>query len=112
MRVDIARALCLEQPLVVFDEFTSVVDREMAKVSAFAINNAVRRSKKRFIAVSCHYDIVDWLDPDWVFCSDSIEFSRKKENGRPLNSKSIGAANKLGRRFGVIIISMVLSEQA
>ncbi len=28
MRVDIARALCLDKPLVVFDEFTSVVDRE------------------------------------------------------------------------------------
>ena len=34
MRVDIARALCLEQPLIVFDELTSVVDREIAKVSA------------------------------------------------------------------------------
>ena len=51
MRVDIARALCLDEPLIVFDEFTSVVDREVAKVSAFAISKAVRRSKKRFVAV-------------------------------------------------------------
>jgi hypothetical protein len=36
MRVDIARALSLDQPLIVFDEFTSVVDREIAKVSAYA----------------------------------------------------------------------------
>jgi ABC-type ATPase with predicted acetyltransferase domain len=104
MRVDIARALCLDQPLVVFDEFTSVVDREIAKVSAFAISKAVRRSKKKFIAVSCHQDIVDWLDPDWVFCTDTMEFSRKKEAGRPLNSKSIGAALPCGRYFGSIII--------
>ena len=34
MRVDIARALCLDKPEIVFDEFTSVVDREIAKVSA------------------------------------------------------------------------------
>lgn len=104
MRIDIARALCLEQPLVVFDEFTSVVDREIAKVSAFAISKAVRRSKKRFIAVTCHYDVIDWLEPDWVFCTDTMEFERKKEVGRPLSSKSIGAASELGRYFGRIII--------
>jgi hypothetical protein len=33
-----------------------------------------------------------------------MEFSRKKESSRPLNSKSIGAANKLGRCFGTITI--------
>jgi ABC-type dipeptide/oligopeptide/nickel transport system ATPase subunit len=104
MRVDIARALCLNQNEVVFDEFTSVVDREIAKVSAFAISKAVRRSKKRFIAVTCHYDVVDWLDPDWVFCTDTMEFSRKKEAGRPLNSKSIGAALTFGKCFGNITI--------
>jgi ABC-type ATPase with predicted acetyltransferase domain len=103
MRVDIARALCLEKPLIVFDEFTSVVDREIAKVSAFAICKAVRRSTKKFIAVTCHYDVVDWLQPDWVFCTDTMEFSRKKEIGRPLNSKSIGAAQVFGRHFGSII---------
>jgi ABC-type ATPase with predicted acetyltransferase domain len=102
--VDIARALCLEQPQVVFDEFTSVVDREIAKVSAFAICKAVRRSKKQFIAVTCHYDVVDWLDPDWVFCTDNLEFDRKKEVGRPLTSKSIGAALPYGKCFGNITI--------
>ena len=104
MCVDIARALCLDKPLVVFDEFTSVVDREIAKVSAFAISKAVRRSPKKFIAVTCHYDVVDWLDPDWVFCTDTMEFSRKKESGRPLTSKFIGAALTFGRCFGTITI--------
>ena len=104
MRVDIARALCLTQNEIVFDEFTSVVDTEIAKVSAYAISKAVRRSKKRFIAVTCHYDVVDWLDPDWVFSTDTMEFSRKKKLGRPLNSKSIGAAQAYGRCFGTITI--------
>lgn len=104
MRVDIARALCLDKPLVVFDEFTSVVDREIAKVSAFAISKAVRRSSKKFIAVTCHYDVVDWLEPDWVFCTDTMEFSRKKESGRPLTSKFIGAAVPFGKCFGNITI--------
>ena len=59
MRVDIARVLCLDKPILVFDEFTSVVDREIARVSAFAISKAVRRSNKKFIAVTCHYNVVD-----------------------------------------------------
>jgi ABC-type dipeptide/oligopeptide/nickel transport system ATPase subunit len=104
MRVDIARALCLKKQLIVFDEFTSVVDREIAKVSAFAISKAVRRSQKKFIAVTCHYDVVDWLEPDWVFCTDTMEFDRKKGSGRPLNSKFIGAALPCGKCFGNIII--------
>jgi ABC-type ATPase with predicted acetyltransferase domain len=78
MRVDIARALCLEQELIVFDEFTSVVDREIARVSAYAIAKAVRRTSKQFIAVTCHYDVLDWLEPDWVFCTDDMAFSKKK----------------------------------
>ena len=79
MRVDIARALCLDKDLVVFDEFTSVVDREIAKVSAFAISKAVRKTSKKFIAVTCHYDIIDWLEPDWVFYTDSMTCDKKKK---------------------------------
>jgi ABC-type lipoprotein export system ATPase subunit len=105
MRVDIARALCMPQKAIVFDEFTSVVDREVAKIASYAISKAIRREKnKKFIAVTCHYDVVDWLDPDWVFCTDTMEFDRKKELGRPLNSKFIGAAPRCGKCFGTITI--------
>src|SRR4030042_4498141 len=105
MCVDIARALCLNKELIVFDEFTSVVDREIAKVSAYAISKAVRRSKKKLIAVTCHYDVVDWLEPDWVFCTDTMVFDRKKGSGRPSNSKFIGAALPFGKCFGSFTIS-------
>jgi ABC-type dipeptide/oligopeptide/nickel transport system ATPase subunit len=105
MRVDLARALCLPQKVIVFDEFTSVIDREIAKLSSYAISKAVKREKdKKFIAVTCHFDVVDWLDPDWVFCTDTMEFSRKKELGRPLNSKFVGAALQYGKCFGNITI--------
>jgi len=105
MRVDIARALCLEQKLIVFDEFTSVVDREVAKVSAYAISKAVRRqSDKRFIAVTCHYDVVDWLEPDWVFNTDTMEFIKKKESTQQLTSQFINATLPYGRSLGNITI--------
>ena len=84
MRVDIARALLEPNPLVVFDEFTSVVDRNIAKISSFAVQKAIRRSDKKFIAVGCHFDVEDWLLPDWVFDTNSMTFrmcegSKKKD---------------------------------
>jgi GNAT superfamily N-acetyltransferase len=56
------------RPLVVFDEFTSVVDRQVAQFGSAAIAKAIRsgRVPRRFVAVSCHYDVREWLEPDWV----------------------------------------------
>lgn len=74
MRVDLARAILEDQNLFVFDEFTSVVDRQVAQIGSFAMQKAIRKTKKQFIAVSCHFDIIDWLLPDWVFNTDSMTF--------------------------------------
>ena len=104
MRVDIARALCLNQQLVVFDEFTSVVDREVAKVSAYAIAKAVRRIGKKFVAVTCHYDVLDWLEPDWVFCTDDMSFFKKNDGDRKLRLQSTSAITTFGKSLGIITI--------
>lgn len=66
-RVMIARALAEQRDLCVVDEFTSVIDRTVAKIGSAAIAKTVRKRNQQFIAVSCHYDIVEWLEPDWVF---------------------------------------------
>ena len=39
------------------DEFTSVVDRQVAQIGAHAIQKYVRKHGRQFVAVSCHYDI-------------------------------------------------------
>lgn len=74
MRCDIARAMLENRDFFVFDEFTSVVDRNVAQISSFAIQKAIRRNGKRFIAITCHYDVQDWLMPDWVFNTDTMTF--------------------------------------
>lgn len=74
MRVDLARALLENRSLIVFDEFTSVVDRTIAKTSSQAISKAIRKTDKQFIAVTCHKDIIDWLQPDWVYDTDQQKF--------------------------------------
>ena len=68
-----------ESPLVVMDEFTSVVDRNVAKIASAAINKGIRKGSLpcRFVAVSCHYDIAEWLAPDWVLDMATGELSRR-----------------------------------
>lgn len=66
-RVTIARALAENAPITVIDEFTSVVDRTVAQIGSAAVAKTVRRRNQKLIAVSCHYDILDWLEPDWVY---------------------------------------------
>ena len=52
----------------VIDEFTSVVDRSVAKSCTHAVRRYVDTTHiKRLVFASCHYDIVEWLQPDWVF---------------------------------------------
>jgi len=70
----------LPPPTIVFDEFTSVVDRNVARVGAAAIAKAVRTQRLhcRFVAVTCHYDVADWLEPDWVLDLASGRLSRRR----------------------------------
>jgi ABC-type lipoprotein export system ATPase subunit/GNAT superfamily N-acetyltransferase len=74
MRVDLARAILEENKLFVFDEFTSVVDRQVAQIGSFAMQKAIRKSNKQFIAVTCHFDVQEWLMPDWIFNTDTMTF--------------------------------------
>lgn len=74
MRVDLAHSLLLDKDLIVFDEFTSVVDRNVAQIGSLAVQKSIRKTNKKFIAVTCHYDVEDWLQPDWVFNTDSMTF--------------------------------------
>lgn len=74
MRVDLAHAILSEKPLFVFDEFTSVVDRNVAQIGSFAMQKAIRKTDKKFIAVGCHFDVIDWLMPDWVFNTNDMTF--------------------------------------
>lgn len=103
MRVELARAL-LEKDFVVFDEFTSVVDRTVAEVACIAINKAVKTNKKKFIAVSCHYDIIEWLNPDWVFDTNTMKMVFLKAHGKrkSLSLENVGVMN--GKSLGSIII--------
>ena len=82
-RVDLARRI-LELPSpVVVDEFTSVVDRQVAQIGSHAVQKYVRKTNKKFVAVGCHYDVIDWLQPDWVLDMATKSFTRRALRRRP-----------------------------
>jgi GNAT superfamily N-acetyltransferase len=72
--------------VILVDEYTSVVDRDVAKAMSFALQKYIRRENKRIILASCHYDILEWLMPDWT-CSPQkggvLERHEYLRRGRP-----------------------------
>jgi ABC-type lipoprotein export system ATPase subunit len=94
-RADIARRM-LETPAdeaIVIDEFTSVVDRQVAQIASHAVQKFVRRGKRKMVVASCHYDIVDWLQPDWILEPGTMSFTRRLLRQRPELSISISRVN-------------------
>lgn len=89
-RVDMARRLLEIEGTIVLDEFTSVVDRQVAKIGSHAVQRYVRKHGKKFVAASCHYDIIDWLQPDWTFEPATMTFTRRSVQPRPETECSIG----------------------
>lgn len=85
-RVTVARALAQQKDLVVLDEFSSVVDRNVAQIGSAAIQKAVRSRNQKFIAVSCHTDILEWLLPDWVYepATDTLTLARGELQRPPI----------------------------
>ena len=104
MRVDLARKM-LSSDFIVFDEFTSVVDRKVARVMSIALNKAIKKyPNKKFVAIGCHFDIIKFLQPDWTFNTDKMQqvFQYPHEVSSDMKLKN---ANELsGENLNVIII--------
>jgi len=73
-------AMSLDQGLTTVDEFTSVVDRDTAKSLALSIRKYYdqRGTADSLYIASCHRDIIDWLDPDWVYDTDLQKLDNRR----------------------------------
>lgn len=56
-----------DNEVILVDEYTSVVDREVAKAMSNALQKYIRRTNKKIVLASCHFDIMEWLQPDWIY---------------------------------------------
>lgn len=79
-RVELAR-LCSEKQLVIYDEFTSLVDRDVAKSMSNSVQKLFRSENKQLVAVTCHHDVKEWLNPDWVYDTDRRMYAEGKSQG-------------------------------
>jgi ABC-type lipoprotein export system ATPase subunit len=72
--------------IILIDEYTSVVDRDVAKAMSFALQKYIRRENKKIILASCHNDIMEWLMPDWTLSPQkggTLERGEWLRQGRP-----------------------------
>lgn len=84
-RLDIAKAIYdANGGIVVLDEYTSVVNRSAAKSMSFALQRYARQKNLKIIIASCHFDIIEWLQPDYVF-----NLEHRDENGNVEMEKMI-----------------------
>ena len=82
-RAGLARLVVERPDKVVVDEFTSVIDRQIAKVGAAAFAKSWKKGSGQIILLSCHYDIIEWLQPDWIYDAAEARFSRDCLRQRP-----------------------------
>lgn len=71
-------AVGLDQGHTIIDEFTSVVDRDTAKSLALSIRKYFDRNPGVLYIASCHRDIIDWLDPEWVYDTDLQKLDNRR----------------------------------
>ena len=68
-RADLALNIGSEK---VFDEFTSVVDRNVAISTANSIKKYIKKNNlNKIVFSSCHKDYIDYLEPDYVIDLDT-----------------------------------------
>ncbi len=72
--------------IIVCDEFTSVVDRTVAQMASAAVSKAIRRGqlRRRLVAVTCHNDVLAWLEPDWVLDMGTGQLTRGRLRRPPI----------------------------
>lgn len=63
---------------VVIDEWTSVVDRTVAKVMSHCVAKHARKYNKKIVLVSCHYDVIEWLNPDWIIDCNKQTYENRR----------------------------------
>lgn len=84
-RAQLAYVIGKAQPgeVILIDEFTSVVDRNVAKAMSNAMQKYLKKHDKTVVLASCHYDIIEWLQPDWIYSPQNgrleIAPSRRRE---------------------------------
>jgi hypothetical protein len=47
------------------------------------VQKYVRKRQRKFVAVTCHYDVIEWLQPDWMLEPATMTFQWRAVQRRP-----------------------------
>lgn len=76
-RAELARSL---NDHAVIDEYTSVVDRNVAQAASKSLSKYIRaRGVKNVVISTCHRDVLEWLQPDWIIDTDAGLWCREPQ---------------------------------
>jgi ABC-type ATPase with predicted acetyltransferase domain len=107
-RAKIAKAVSFPSDLYVFDEWTSVVDRNVAAVMSHSIQKMARRDNKKFVLVTCHYDVMEWLLPDWVIDCNKQTYTDYRKSPIDRKKKLFSKSEKQTGTLGSCLVSITI----
>lgn len=91
--------------VVVLDEWTSTVDRTVAMIMTQRLAKLCRAQNKKVVVVSCHFDILPWLEPDWAIDCNASQFDNQPKYEKKNCFSTFNLAQKTnGECLGNIII--------
>ena len=82
-RADLASALVNGAQVV--DEFTSTVHRDLARSICIGLRKYIDKTDDVQITLAtCHLDVAEWLEPDWIFNTNTGKLTEGRLERRPI----------------------------
>lgn len=82
-RARVARLLAQPGDPLFIDEFTSTLDRTVARHASCSLARMVRAENRQLVVAGCHEDVMEWLQPDWVYEAGGRGFYWRSVRRRP-----------------------------
>lgn len=109
-RAEAALLMAQSDDIIFIDEWTSVVDRTVAKAMSLCISKYAKKAGKRIIICSCHFDIIEWLAPDWLIDCNKQQFQLPAGDGffLPAGNSSNLKSGKLLLTHGETLANIII----
>lgn len=97
-RASIARSLA--EGVSVIDEYTSVVHRDLAMSISIGLRKTIDKlGIKGLVLATCHEDVIQWLEPDWVFNTSTGALVEGRSERQPISLEIMPCSPKAWESF-------------
>jgi len=97
-RADLASALINGAQVV--DEFTSTVHRDLARSICIGLRKYIDKNDNAQITLAtCHLDVAEWLEPDWVFNTNTGKLTEGRLERQPIKLEIYPCSTQMWSHF-------------